>query len=81
MPLLEVLLIDHHQKRLGMGIKCLRHAGQGQLAAAFRQRSTCLGNSPDGMIPMGLNRPWDRKRRIMFVSGLILSGPSNTWTI
>jgi hypothetical protein len=39
-PLLVFLLVVHGQQRLGIGINCLRHAGQGQLgAAAFRQRS------------------------------------------
>jgi len=45
-PLWEVHLVVHGQQRPGMGIKCHRHVGQGQVATAFRQRSTCLGNGP-----------------------------------
>ncbi len=45
--LLELLLFDHRQHRLGIGIKCLRHARpMAEVGAACRQRLTCSGNRP-----------------------------------
>ena len=41
-----LLLPGHRQRRLAVCIKCLRHAGQGQVGVACRQRLTCSGNSP-----------------------------------